>query len=111
MATEKIDLTDLFDKFLTTHKKTHVSINGQQTQIQCSRLWREIKKEKQNAATKSEAQKLMLQCEKAKERVNRKFFTKAATKKGRKVSYLLICHNRTNIYSPKFKLFKHCMKA
>ena len=44
MATEKNDMTDLFDKFLTTYKQTHVSVNGQQAQIECSRLWREIKK-------------------------------------------------------------------
>ena len=61
MDTEKIDMTDLFDKFLTTQKQTHVSVNRQQAQIECSRLWREIKKGKENAATKSEAQKLMLQ--------------------------------------------------
>ena len=61
MAAEKIDMTDLYDKFLTTYKQTHVSVNGQQAQIECSRLWREIKKGKENAATKSEAQKLMLQ--------------------------------------------------
>ena len=68
MATEKIDMTDLFDK---------------SAQIECSRLWREIKKGKENATTKSKAQKLMLQW-----KVNVKkpgkgsiviFFTKAAT--------------------------------
>ena len=62
MATEKIDMTDLFDKFLTRYRQTQVSVKGQQAQIECSRLWREIKKGKENAATKSEAQKLMLQC-------------------------------------------------
>ena len=67
MATEKIYVTDLLDKFLTTYKQTHISVDGQQAQIKCSKLWREIKKGKQNAATKSEAQKL-------KERFNRKFF-------------------------------------
>ena len=51
MATEKIDMTDLFDKFLTTYKQTHVSVNGQQAQIKCSRLWREVKKGKENSAT------------------------------------------------------------
>ena len=60
MATEKIDMTDLFDEFLTTYKQTPVSVNGQQAQIECSRIWREVKKGKDNA-TKSEAQKLMLQ--------------------------------------------------
>ena len=61
MATEKSDMTDLFNKFLTTYKQTHVSVHGQQAQIECSRLWRETKKGKVNAVTKSEAQKLMLQ--------------------------------------------------
>ena len=61
MATEKIDMTDLFDKFLTTYKQTHVIVNGQQAHTECSRLQREIKKAKENAAIKSEAQKLMFQ--------------------------------------------------
>ena len=60
MATEKIDMSDFFDRFLTTYNQTHVSVNGQQAQIECSRLWIEIKKGKENAATKPEAQKLML---------------------------------------------------
>ena len=86
MATEKIDMTDLFDKFLITYKQARVSVNGQQAQIECSRLWHEIKKEKENAATKSEAQKLMLQW-KMNVKVPGKgsiviFLTKAATKKG-----------------------------
>ena len=51
MTTKKIDMTDLFGKFLTTYKQTHVSVNGQQAQIKCSRLWREVKKGKENAAT------------------------------------------------------------
>ena len=38
MAAEEIDMTDLFDIFLTTYKQTHVSVNGQQAQIECSRL-------------------------------------------------------------------------
>ena len=46
MATGKIDMTDLFDKFLTTYEETHVSVNRQQAQIECSRLRREIKKGK-----------------------------------------------------------------
>ena len=61
MATKKIHMTDLFDTFLTTYKQTHVSVNGQQVQIECLRLWREIKKGKGNSATKSEAQNFMLQ--------------------------------------------------
>ena len=65
----------MLDKFLTTYKQTHISVDGQQAQIECSRLWREIKKGKQNAATKSEAKNL-----KKGSIVN--FFTKAATKKG-----------------------------
>ena len=86
MATEKIDMTDLFDKFFTTYKQTHVSVNGQQSQIECSRLWREIKKGKENAATKSEAQKFMLQWKMNVKKPGKgsivNFFTKAATKKG-----------------------------
>ena len=86
MATEKIDMTDLFDKFLTTYKQTHVSVNGQQAQIECSGLWREIKQGKENAATKSEAQKLMLQWKMNVKKPGKgsivNFFTKAATKKG-----------------------------
>ena len=114
MATEKIDMTDLFDKFLTTYKQTHVSVKGQQAQVECSRLWREIKKGKVNAATKSEAQKLYVtvenECKKARERFSRNFFLPKPLQ--RKVSYLLICFNHTNIYSPKLcKLFKHCMKG
>ena len=35
MATEKSDMTDLFNKFLTTYKQTHVIVNGQQAQIEC----------------------------------------------------------------------------
>ena len=54
MDTEKTDVTDLFDKFLTTYKLKHVSVNGQKAQIECSRLWHEIKKGKEN-----EVQKLM----------------------------------------------------
>ena len=86
MATEKIDMTDLVDKFLTTYKQTHDSVNGQQRQIECSRPWREIKKGKENAATKSEAQKLMLQRKMNVKKPGKgsiiNFFTKAATKKG-----------------------------
>ena len=29
MATEKIDITDSLDKFLTTYKQTHVSVYGE----------------------------------------------------------------------------------
>ena len=61
MTTEKIYMTGLFDKFLTMYKQTHVSVSGQHAQIECSRLWLKIKKGKENAATKSAAQKLMLQ--------------------------------------------------
>ena len=61
MATEKIDMTDLFDKLVTTYKQTHVSVNGQQAQIECSRLWREINNGKENATTEFKAQKLMFQ--------------------------------------------------
>ena len=61
MATGKTDMTYLFDKLLTTYKQTYVSVNGQQAQIECLRLWREMKERKQNATTKFEAQKFMLQ--------------------------------------------------
>ena len=61
MATEKIDMTDSLRKFLTRYKQTQVSVNGQQAQTECSRLWHEIKKGKENAATKSDAQKFVLQ--------------------------------------------------
>ena len=92
MATEKIDMTDLFDKFLTTYKQTHVGVNGQQAQIEYSRLWREIKKGKENAATKSEVQKLILQwkmnVKKPEKKFSRKFFLSKPLQ--RKVSYLLI---------------------
>ena len=78
MATQKIDMTDLFDKFLTMYKQTHVSVNGQQTKRECSRLGHEIEKGKENAATKSEAQNPMLQwkinVKKATERFNHQFF-------------------------------------
>ena len=50
------------------------------------RLWREIKKGKENAATKSEAQKLMLQWKMNVKKPGKgsivNFFSKAATKKG-----------------------------
>ena len=86
MATEKIYMTDLFERFLTTYQQTHVSVNVQQVQIECSRLWREIKKGKENAATKSEAQRLMLQWKMNVKKPGKgsfvNFFTKAATKKG-----------------------------
>ena len=36
MANEKIDMTDLFDKFLTEFLQTYVSVHGQQVQIECS---------------------------------------------------------------------------
>ena len=93
MATEKIDMADLYDKFLTTNKQTHVSVNGQQAQIECSRLWREIKKGKENAATKSEAQKLMLQWKMNVKRPGKSlliiFFRKASTKKGKLFTNIL----------------------
>ena len=54
-------MTDSLGKFLTRYKQTHVSVNGQQAQTECSRLWHEIKKGKENAATKSDAQKFVLQ--------------------------------------------------
>ena len=86
MATEKIDMTDLFDKFLTTYKHTYVSVNGKQMQIECSTIWHKAKKGKENAATKSKAQTLMLQWKINVKRPGKcsivNFFTKATTKKG-----------------------------
>ena len=79
-------MADFYDKFLTTYKQTHVSVNGQQAQIECSKLWREIKKGKQNAAKKSEAQKPMLQWKmnfkKPEKGSIANFFIKFPTKKG-----------------------------
>ena len=96
MATEKIDMTDLFDKFLTTYKETHVSVNGQQAQIECSRQWREIKKGKENDATKSGAQKLMLQWKMNVKKPGKgsivNFFIKAAAKRGE------LFYNHINIH-------------
>ena len=61
MAAEKVDMEKLFNKFLTVYKKTHVTINGQQAQIECSKIWREIKKGQNDSETKLEAQTLMVQ--------------------------------------------------
>ena len=36
MAAEKVDMEKLFNKLLIVYKKTHVTINGQQAQIECS---------------------------------------------------------------------------
>ena len=84
MATENFDVTDLFDRFLTTYKQNYVSVNGQQTQIECSRLWREIKKGKEKTAVKSEAQKHLLQWKMNATKTRKSsivnFFIKAATK-------------------------------
>ena len=87
MATEKIYMTD---------KQTRVSVNGQQAQIECSGLWREIKKGKENAATKSEAQKLMLQWKMNVKKPGKgsivNFFIKAAAKRGE------LFYNHINIH-------------
>ena len=61
MAAEKVDMEKLFNKLLIVYKKTHVSVNGQQAQIECSKIWREIKKGKNDSETKLEAQTLMAQ--------------------------------------------------
>ena len=61
MANEKVDMADLLQKILISYKQTHVSVNGQQAQIEFSILRHELKKEQDDVATKSEAQKLMLQ--------------------------------------------------
>ena len=60
MATEKIYITLARQIFDNVQANTCQCLWGK-AQIECSRLWREIKKGKKNAATKSEAQKLMLQ--------------------------------------------------
>ena len=60
MANEKVDMANLFHKFLATYKHTQVIVNGQQAQIECSSLWSEINKAKDTVATKSEAQKPIL---------------------------------------------------
>ena len=38
MAAEKVDMEKLFNKLLIVYKKTHVTINGQQAQIECSKI-------------------------------------------------------------------------
>ena len=85
MANDKIDMENLFNKFLTTYKRTHVNINGQQAQIECSIKWRELKKGRNNISTKSEAEKLMLQWkQKARQPVKGsivKFLTQRSSKK------------------------------
>ena len=60
MAAEKVDMEKLFNKLLIVYKK-HVTINAQQAQIECSKIWREIKKGKNDSETKLEAQTLMAQ--------------------------------------------------
>ena len=60
-AAEKVDMEKLFNKLLIVYKKTHVTINGQQAQIECSKIWREIKKGKNDSETKLETQTLMAQ--------------------------------------------------
>ena len=55
MDNDKIDTENIFNKFLTTYKRTHVNINGQQAQIECSIKWRELEKGRNNISTKSTA--------------------------------------------------------
>ena len=106
MATEKTDITDSFNKFLTTYKQTHVSVNGQQAGRNkerkrecCNKIW----SPKTYVAVENE-------CKKARENFNHNFFL--AKPLQRKVSYLLICYNHTNIYSPKLcQLLQHCKKG
>ena len=52
MAAEKVDMEKLFNKLLIVYKKTNVTINGQQAQIECSKIWREIKKRKKRFRNK-----------------------------------------------------------
>ena len=61
MAAEKVDMEKLFNKLLIVCKKTHVTINGQQAQIECFKIWREIKKGKNDSEKKLEAKTLMAQ--------------------------------------------------
>ena len=71
----------------------HASVNGQQAQIECLRIWHEIKNGKENAATKSEAQKLMFQWKINVKKPGKESivncFTKAATKEGELVINML----------------------
>lgn len=83
---------------MTAHKQTHVSVNGQQTQTECSSLWREIKKGKEDVATKPAAQKLMLQskvnAQKPRKALIMNLFTKkSSTKKGELFNNVIITPN------------------
>ena len=105
MATEKIDITDSFNKFLTTYKQTHVSVNGQQA--------RRNKERKRECCNKTWSPKTYVAVEmNVKKRWRGSIVNFLPKPLQRKVSYLLICYNHTNIYSPMFcKLFKHYMKG
>ena len=61
MAAEIVNMEKLLNKLLIVNEKTHVTINGQQAQIECCKIWREIKKAKTDSETKLEAQTLMAQ--------------------------------------------------
>ena len=61
IAAKKVEIADSFENLLKVYKPTHFNINGQQSQIECLRIWREIKKGKNDIETKSNAQKLTVQ--------------------------------------------------
>ena len=88
MTAEKVDMENLFNKLLIVYKKTHVTTNGQQAQIECSKIWHEIKKGKNNSEIKLEAQTLMAQWHNSlkkprKGTVERFLVKKSATKNGK----------------------------
>ena len=81
MAAEKVDMEKLFNKLLIAHKKTHVTINGQQAQIECSKIWREIKKGKKDSEIKLEAQTLMAQWQNSMKKPRKEFIERFLVKK------------------------------
>ena len=87
MAAEKVDMEKLFNKLLIVYKKAHVTINGQQVQIECSKIWREIKKGKNDSETKLEAQTLMAQWQNSMKKPRKgsieRFLVKSTTTNGK----------------------------
>ena len=41
-------MESLFDELLEAYKATHVSINGKEVQIECTKIWQDLRKEKKN---------------------------------------------------------------
>ena len=70
MVSEKIDMTHLFNKFLTNYKQKHVIVNGHQAKMFKNMAW--------NKERKREYCKIYIVVEnesrKAKERFSRNFF-------------------------------------